>query len=288
MRQIRFGRYMANLGTIIGAFDQNASRYDRHAALEREVGDRLRERLEFRRIEPGVILDLGCGTGHGSAALRRTFRKAQVAAVDISSGMLDQAGRQSSFTRPLRRVNADMTRLPFMRGTVDVVHSNLALSWAVNTERVFHEVARVLRPDGLFLFSTFGIGSLSPLVRDSAADGFFDVLELGDALTAAGFREPVIDVDRITLEYRDIHSMVRELEATGSALLVPGWKELTANMDELVSAWPDKDGCFAVGFEILYGLAFAPAEGQPRRTRDGEIATFSVDSLLKSRPVGYD
>jgi malonyl-CoA O-methyltransferase len=288
MRQIRFGRYMANLDTTISAFDQNAPRYDRHAALEREVGDRLLERLEFRRIEPGVILDLGCGTGHGSAALRRTFRKAQVAAVDISCGMLEQAGRQSSFTRPLRRVNADMTRLPFTRAAADLVHSNLALPWSVNTERLFHEVARVLRPDGLFLFSTFGIGSLSPLVRDSTADGFFDVLELGDALTAAGFREPVIDVDRITLEYRDIHGMIRELEATGSALLVPGWREMRANAEKLASAWPESDGCFPVGFEILYGLAFGPAEGQPRRTRDGEIATFSVDSLLKSRPVGYD
>ena len=159
---------MANPDTIVSAFDQNASRYDRHAALEREVGDRLLERLEFRRIEPGMILDLGCGTGHGSAALLRTFRKAQVAAVDISSNMLDLAARQSSFTRPLRRVNADMTRLPFARGAADVVHSNLALPWVGNAERLFHEAARVLRPDGLFLFSTFGIGSLSPLVRDSA------------------------------------------------------------------------------------------------------------------------
>ena len=42
-------------------------------------------------------------------------------------------------------------------------------------------------------------------------------------------------------------------------------------------------GRFPLGFEIVYGAAFGAPDGQPRRTAEGEVATFAVDSLLKSR-----
>ena len=274
------------------AFDAAAPRYDRHAALEREVASRLLDRVAFRRDEPRLVLDLGCGTGGGAEALKKSFRKAQVVALDFAPGMVRAARGRSRLTRPLHAVNADMAGLPFSRHSVDLAFCNLALPWLADPVRFFGEALRVLRPGGMLLFSAFGPDSLEQLDAAASAagcaveaSGFPDLLELGDALTATGFREPVMDVDRITLDYPDVAAMFDELEATGTALLVDGWPELKAEPEALAAHWPGRtrDGRVPLGFEIVYGAAFGPPEGQPRRTDKGEEATFSVDSLLKSR-----
>ena len=166
------------------------------------------------------------------------------------------------------------------------------LPWLADPVRFFGEALRVLRPGGMLLFSAFGPGSLEQLDaaasaagRAVEASGFPDLLELGDALTATGFREPVMDVDRITLDYPGVGAMLDELEVTGTALLVDGWSRLSADPARLESQWPGRtpDGRVPLTFEIVYGAAFGSPEGQPRRTEHGEEATFSVDSLLKSR-----
>ena len=115
---------------------------------------------------------------------------------------------------------------------------------------------------------------------------FPDLLELGDALVAAGFREPVMDTDRITLTYSSPEALCADLEGTGTSLLFPDWTERTRPDGELAqSLAPMKfNNRYPLTFEIVYGIAFGPGEGQPRCTAEGEEATFSVDSLLKSRP----
>jgi malonyl-CoA O-methyltransferase len=277
---------------IRDAFDAAAPRYDRHAALESEVASRLLDRIAFRRDEPRMVLDLGCGTGGGAEALKQSFRKAQVVALDLSPGMLAAARGRSRLTRPLHAVQADMAGLPFARASVDLAFCNLALPFLADPVRFFGEALRVLRPGGMLLFSAFGPGSLDQLDTAAAAagyaveaSGFPDLLELGDALTATGFREPVMDVDRVTLDYPGVAALLDELEVTGTALLVDGWSRLGADPVGLESHWPGRtpDGRVPLTFEIVYGAAFGSPEGQPRRTENGEEATFSVDSLLKSR-----
>jgi malonyl-CoA O-methyltransferase len=277
---------------IRDAFDATAPRYDRHAALESEVASRLLDRITFRRDEPRLVVDLGSGTGGGAEALKKSFRKAQVVALDFSPRMLAAARGRSRLTRPLHAVQADMVLLPFARHSVDLAFCNLALPWLADPVRFFGEALRVLRPGGMLLFSAFGPGSLEQLDAAASAaghaveaSGFPDLLELGDALTATGFREPVMDVDRITLDYPGVGAMLDELEVTGTALLVDGWSRLSADPARLESQWPGRtpDGRVPLTFEIVYGAAFGSPEGQPRRTEHGEEATFSVDSLLKSR-----
>ena len=288
---------MARTESIRESYDRNASRYNEYAVLEQEVCRRLLDRVGFCRETPVVVLDLGCGTGVGAAELKKTFRKAQVIGVDLSMGMLSEAGRQSRLRRPFKRVNADMGSLPFSHHSVDLVFSNLAIPWLNDPKPFFEEVRRVLKPDGMFLFSMFGPGSLNQLseasVRctgDVAANTFPDLLEVGDALTAAGFREPVMDIDLVTLHYPDLDALAVELEITGSALLLENWSRMKEDLEILAANWNTMDDGkrFPLGFEITYGTAYGSPEGQPRRTVDGEIATFSVDSLLKSQKLGYD
>jgi malonyl-CoA O-methyltransferase len=282
--------------TVLQAdFDRLAPAYEEHAALEREVCARLAERSSFSKREPQRILDIGSRTGVGAELLKRTFKRAQVVGMDISPAMLCLLARKSRFRRPLGAVCGELRALPFRDGCADFVFSNLALHWLPRPAVLFEEVRRVLRTGGMFLFSTLGPSSLSEL-RAAGSGGpaalaipeFADLLEIGDALMAAGFSEPVMDMERIVLDYPSLDALAGEVEAVGTSLLIGGWPEWRRHARAAESAFgPLKSGDrYPLSYEVLYGTAFGPPEGQPRRTARGDEARISVDSLLKSRRMG--
>jgi malonyl-CoA O-methyltransferase len=281
--------------TISRQFDRLAAGYDRHAALEQEVCRRLLERCGFSRRPPQRILDLGCATGGAAAALKRMFRQAEVIGVDVAPSMLAALRRRSGLLRPLRGVCADIAALPFAAGSVDLLFANLVNHWSPDPAAVLDEYRRVLRPDGLLLFTALGPDTFRELRQAwSVVDPqvllphFPDLLEVGDALVAAGFREPVMDMEKITLHYPRLEALAGELEATAMSLLIPGWARWRAEIGRLEAAFaPLLVGArYPLSYEIVYGTAFGPREGQPRRTAGGDVVTFSVDNLLKSRPMG--
>lgn len=270
-------------------FDQVAERYDQYAVLQREIGSRLLERLDFRRSEPGVILDLGCATGTTSRVLARQFPVARVVAVDYSKAMLTrmQGGDGSTATS----LCADMHALPLARDSVDLVFSNLALSWGSDVQAIFTGLRRVMKPGAILVFTCFGPDTLFELKSawqktggESPIPAFPDMHDVGDELVRAGFREPVMDADRLTLEYPDLPALLAELEATGISVIGgENWHEAigATGPDQLSEAYArSRNGDrFPAVFEIIYGTAFAPEEGQPVKTAEGDVATFSVDSL---------
>lgn len=280
-----------NRRTVRSTFDRVARLYDRHAAVEQEVAARLLERLEFQRLTPQRIVDLGCGTGQASADLKSRFTKAEVIGLDVSPAMLAQLRRRSRVLRRLRAVCADMSALPLANQSTQLLFSNLAMQWCPDLSALFAEFRRVLTPGGMLLFSSFGPGSLQELGAALAeADAttqiieFSDIFEIGDALMAAGFQEPVMDTERISVSYPDMDSLLRELEATGISAVLRGNSSLTEARDDLEKAYaPFKvEGRYPVTYEIIYGTAFGPREGQPRKTPQGDVVTFSVQSLKRS------
>lgn len=281
-----------NPQTIRKAFDRLADRYDRHAALEKEVCTRLLERTAFCRQDPACIIDLGCGTGFATAALKQQYPGARVIGLDSSAAMLAQLRRGAGGAEPVLPVCADLGALPFSDRSADLVVSNFASFWSPDPMVMFSEIRRVIRPDGMLLFSTMGPAALKELRQAwAAADRsvevpqFADLLEVGDALVAAGFGEPVMDVDTITLSYPTLDALLDELEATGTSMLVLGWERRADRKSELEAAYAPlmAAGRYPLSIEVVYGLAFGPQEGQPRKTAEGEVATFSVESLLRER-----
>jgi malonyl-CoA O-methyltransferase len=262
---------------IAQAFDRASGSYDAAAALQERVRNELLERIEELKLAPLHILDLGAGTGHASRALKRRFPKSLTVAVDIAPGMLTRARLQSRWLRRFERVRADAYALPFRDGSFDLVFSSLMLQWCDDLDAVFSGIARVLKPGGVLLFSTFGPGTLAELREAwgaSDAPGnhvnhFFDPQALGSALMQAGLSEPVLDVDRTVVGYSDVITLMRELKAIGAhnvtrgrARGLTGRKRLAA-MTQAYEALR-RDGRLPATYEVIHAICW----GAERRTQE--------------------
>jgi malonyl-CoA O-methyltransferase len=274
------------------AFERAAGTYDQHAVLQHEVGQRLLERLEYQRSAPAKVLDLGCGTGRAIAGLRQQFPEAQIIALDWSRPML---GRVRDGSGPAAPLCADMQALPLAARSVDLVFSNLAAQWSPDPARLFGELRRVLRPGGLLMFTTFGPDTLRELRaaweavdEQTHVNRFIDLHDLGDLLLSLGFAEPVMDMELLTLEYPSVLSLMRELKAIGAQNASAdrhGGLTGKQRLRQMISAYERfrSGDRYPATFEVVYGAAFGPQEGQPVRTPGGETAEFSVEALRAKR-----
>lgn len=278
---------------IRSSFDRAASSYDHYAVLQREIESRLLERIEFQRHEPSMILDLGCGTGSASRTLANQFPQANVVALDWSPAMLAQAGAgmEEKSHSGLSRLCADMHALPLAARSADLIFSSLALQWSYDIPAVFREFRRIMKADAMLVFTCFGPDTLHELKKAWRAvddlphvNDYPDMHDIGDELLAAGFREPVMDAERLTLEYPDVMSLMRELKGIGAHNVASKRSHALTGKTRLktmLQAYePFKRGDrYPASYEIIYGTAFAPAEGQPVKTAEGDVATFSIDAL---------
>jgi len=277
------------------AFARAATRYESAAALQRTVEDRLIENLDRLAAPPARVLDLGAGPGRASAILKRRYPKAEVVALDAALPMLAAASRRAGWWRPFRRVGGEAEQLPFVDAAFDLVFSSLCLQWCAELTLVFDELRRVMRPGALLLVSTFGPETLIELREAWAAgDGaahvnrFVDIATFGDALIAAGFRDPVLDRERLVATYPDARALMRELKAIGASNADAtrrrglGGK---AGLARVVASYEAlrRDGVVPATWEIIYAQAQAPESSQPRRGRGGELAAFPLEKLRGSR-----
>lgn len=257
------------------AFDAAAATYDHHARLQREVADRLLERLDYIRLAPAAVADLGCGTGYCTRALSRRYPRARVTALDLSPAMVTMARRQGPRwrRRPLYVVG-DVERPPFRPGSLDLAFSSLTLQWANDLQGCFARLRSCLVPGGLFLFSTFGPDTLLELReawrrvdRRVHVNPFVDLHDVGDLLAAQGFRDVVMDVDRIPTHHPDPLELMRGLKAIGAHNINPGRNPGLTGRDHLralLQHYPrDPDGSVTATYEVVYGHAWAPAAPAP-------------------------
>lgn len=287
--------------TVRRQFDRRAARFASHDALVREVNRRLAERLDYMRIAPRRILDVGCGAGHSRALLAARYPKAQWVGVDLSLPMLRGGTTpRRGLARWVGRLRggdaavvcADAAGLPFADAAFDLVFSNLMLHWHPAPHDVFLEWKRVLAVDGLVLFSCFGPDTLKELRQACAATlpratpmPFIDMHDFGDMLVAAGFATPVMDAERIRLTYASPQELLRDVAALGGNPrtdrnhgLVSGHQARA--LLAALAAGRDADGRIGLTFEIAYGHAWKP---QPRDTATTRIAVESLRAQLRAR-----
>ncbi len=270
--------------------DCASARYDAAAVLAARLREDLLRRLELIALVPGTVLDLGCGTGHGAAALAARWPRARVIALDASPAMLGEAARREGAER-IERLLADAEAVPLPDASVDVVFSNLMLPWCEDIDAVFTEVARILKPRGLFTITTLGPDTLLELRaawlaadRDAAMHPFTDMHDLGDGLVRAGFAEPVLDVSRFTLTYPDAVAVLRDLKetgtqgaATGRARGLTGRGKLRA-MEAAYERYRS-GGVLPASYEVVFGQAWGAIE----RERPGGEFVFPVGAVGRRR-----
>ncbi|WP_426194449.1 methyltransferase domain-containing protein [Massilia sp. DWR3-1-1] len=263
--------------------------------LRREIASRMHERLELVKIAPQRVLDAGCGAGADLSLLQKDYPAAQVIGIDAAAGMAAAAAARTP-APALRALNQMLSRLmparagvdvlagdfgnlPFAPNSIDLVWSNLALHWHPQPDRVFAEWRRVLRIDGLLMFSNFGPDTLRELRRAYAEIDehphvlpFVDMHDFGDQLVAAGFSTPVMDMELIKVTYDSAASLLADVRALGGNPLATRARGLRgrAAQQRLLAALEkgrDASGKLVLSFEVIYGHAFRPA---PRATAAGE------------------
>lgn len=275
----------------------NTSRCNPSQFLRREIASRMFERLSLIKIQPERVLDAGCGEGDDLKVLAQTFPAAELLGIDISPAMLLQArnrGQGSGSTlRDLFRLAqqallksssislacAEFSELPLPRASVNMLWSNLALHWHPQPHKVIGEWARVLRTEGLLMFSAFGPDTLMQLREAYVSLGllapvlpFVDLHDYGDMLVNAGFADPVMDMEKLNITYSSADKLLADVRALGgnplserpAGLAGRGrWSALRRVLEEQKRT----DEHISLTIEVIYGHAFLP---QPRKTRTGE------------------
>jgi malonyl-CoA O-methyltransferase len=237
------------------------------------------------RVAPKRVLDLGCGAGGDLGRLRERFPKAVRVGVDGDIGALargasvagDAAVRANNYS-PLRKwfgrrekgacfVAAEAGRLPFADGSVALVWSNLLLPAIAEPAALFAEILRVLAPGGLFIFSTLGPDTLHEMraIAAARAPRFVDMHDLGDALWHAGFSDPVLDMEMLTLTYSTFDALRADLDALG----LGERGDWAAARDEYETL--RRDGRLPATLEIVQGHAWKAETGARPRSHPNQL-----------------
>lgn len=259
------------------SFGQAAARYDDSAVLQNEICRRMLERLDLVKHAPGAILDAGSGTGNATSALLTRYPGATVIALDLAPAMLGRVRTRLKWWQalpglrpPLEAICGDIEHLPLAGAAVGFVWSNLALQWVNDLPRALSEMHRVLAPGGLLMFSTFGPDTLKELRSAYAGTDsrthvsrFTDMHDIGDMLVAAGYGDPVMDMEQVTLTYADVRALMRDLKAIGARNATRGRpttlsaKSVMRTVERNYEAFR-RDGRLPATFEVVYGHAWKP------------------------------
>jgi malonyl-CoA O-methyltransferase len=273
-----------NQALVRRAFDRAADSYEQFAVLQNEICKRLLEKLDIVKISPVYILDAGAGTGRAIPGLFERYKKASLVALDLSENMLGKTSRHNGIFRSPHAVCADIERLPFTDNTFDLVFSSLSLQWCNDLNAAFVEAKRVLKPGGLFVFSTFGPDTLKELryswskVDDSNhVNQFVDMHDIGDALLQDGFAEPVMEAEVMTVTYNSVDEIMHDLKAIGANVTAASSRKsrsgrgLTGKsvLHTVRQAYEQfrQNNLLPASYEIIYGHAWkAKSDGTNNQT----------------------
>ena len=274
---------------------------DQAQFLYGEIAQRMLQRLSYIRLRPKQVLDAGCGAGHALEPLRARYADIDYTGIDICEPLLEVArqryARQPSLWQKLRNrptgqvrfVQADLAQPVLPPNSQDLIWSNMALHWHPEPHRAFAEWLRLLRTDGLLMFSCLGpasFGEIRQALADSGRAGgtppFVDMHDFGDLLVENGFADPVMDQETLTLTYSSPEKLLNDLRALGG-------NASTQRTDGLPGrAWRDKllaalnrqrhmDGTIHLTLEVAYGHAWRPAA---LRKAEGETR-IAIDAIRR-------
>lgn len=237
----------------------------------------MAERLALVRVQPTAVIDWSAWLGGGAAALAAAYPHARRIVVEPHGALRERSARAADAPWwSLRRWAAtpatiadDDAQLP--DGAAQLLWSNMALHMASDPLSWLRRWRRLVAIDGFLMFSTLGpdtLATLRALYRTLGwpppAQDFIDMHDIGDLLVQAGFAEPVMDQEHLSLTWDSVGALLGELRALGGnlhparqrGLRTPRWRR---RLESALGERSDAQGRIALGFEIVYGHAFVAA-----------------------------
>ena len=248
------------MSKIRNTFNTASSNYNDNAFLQNEIANRLAEKLKVISIKPQTIIDLGSGTGFLSEKTAKIFPNSILVCVDFAQQSLLENSQNL-------KVCANAYKLPFASNSVDFIVSNLMMQWCPDLTTLFNECFRVLKPQGLFLFTTFGPDTLKELKRswsvvDSSAhvNNFIDMHDIGDQMLQSGFQSPIMEMEKLILTYEKVVDLMHDLKAIGAQNVANRSKALTGKtkFKKMIEMYENyrEDGKLPATYEVIYGHAW--------------------------------
>jgi len=279
-------------------FSHAANSYDAAAVVQHTICDRTLERADMLNIHPNSILDIGTGTGRSVIGLQSRFPNSVIVANDLALPMLNMCVKNFSINQKCKFVCGDAQRLPFADSSIDLIFSTSTFQWCADLNQVLSECNRVLCTDGIIIFSSFGPDTLIELRNCWAqiddlehVHEFLDMHHIGDMLLANKFKDPVVDMEVITIEYQDLRQLLQDLKDTGSRSKFDAqfsntsyglmgkekFKQLFKTYEKLRS----DGGMLPASYEVIYG--YARNSGESRENVDSHEVRVPVANIIKQR-----
>jgi malonyl-CoA O-methyltransferase len=286
---------------LVRQFNAAARSYEDAAVLQRYAAQQLLERFEVINIRPEVILDLGSGTGINAYGLAKLFPGARIVQLDIAINMLLRAQRSAHAKKnKLSYLCADADHPPLGDSCVDLVYSNLMMQWCSRLDVMCANILRMLRNGGLFIFSSFGPDTLTELrsswasVDDSVhVNDFMDIKDLGDILVQAGFADPVMETDYVTMSYENVSDLLGDLKKLGANNVSTERRRTLTGKNRFLGMQADyekrrEDSKLPATYEIVYGHAWVTKKVGKQSGSDFRISLDSLKGALSRLKGGRD
>lgn len=260
----------------------------------------MEDRLQWIRLQPKQWVDWAPVNGglQTHAAVRARYPKANCLALETSELRLQKV--KVALTNPWWKVwqRQAVSVLSLEKGSpkqefADLVWANMALHTAVAPQALLRTWHSLLATDGFLMFSSLGpdtLRELHPIYQQMGwgdpSHAFTDMHDWGDMLVQAGFAEPVMDMERITLTYATPADLLKDLRLLGrnlhhqrhQNLRGRGWKLALENA-LLALAKPDQQGRLVLTVEVIYGHALKPLP-KVRLAEQSSVTLAQMKSML--------
>ena len=260
--------------------------------LHAEVARRMAEKMQVILHRPELVIDWWSSLGAGAALLAQAYPKARRVLVEPGVAWVARGREQAQ--RPWWSAGRWAGAPVDVVDEADDIPEGAGLVWAnmmlhavVDPTALIARWQGLLRADGFVMFSCLGPGTLRELRAlyaqlgwPAPTPGFVDMHDFGDMLVHAGFADPVMDQETLTLRWSSPHALLAELRLLGgntapdrfTGLRTPRWRTRLEHALESLAA---PDGSLGMSFEVAYGHAFKAAP----RLRASEATRVSLDDM---------
>ena len=263
-------KYPINKNIKRVAFNKSAHSYDKHSMLQELISKKLLDRLSQKNIFPKNILDLGSGTGLNGLNFDKKYKKSHIINYDFAENMLINARKkQPNIIRRILSGNkfsyvcGDIEDLGFAPNTFDLIWSSSTLQWGNDLPKIISMIKTILRPGGLFIFSSFGPDTLKELrmIDNNSVNTFTDINSITNMLVSNKLLKPVLDVEDFIISYPSIEKFFKDIKGIGASSSSSQLSKGLGGKSKIIKikkAYEELrvEGMLPVTYEVIYGHAW--------------------------------